>query len=226
MSWHLERETERLRKRLERGDPFWPPQAAIATAIALHLLLSDKLVVVPTWLVPGVAGLLLLVLVVVAPSSAARRSPRQRRLTLALIGLLSLAYIASLVLLIHYLVNGGTTGGDKLILSGILLWVTNVLIFSVWYWELDRGGPLARYSDPKALPDFQFPQMDNPRFAPANWRPGFLDYLYTALTNATAFSPTDTMPLTQTAKVVMAMQGTAALATLGLVVARAVNILG
>jgi hypothetical protein len=226
MSWHLERETERLRKRLERGDPFWPAQAAIATAIALHLLLSDKLVVGPTWLVPGVAGLVLLVLIVVAPSSAARRSPRQRRLTLALIGLLSLAYIASLVLLIHYLVNGGRTGGHKLILSGILLWVTNVLIFSVWYWELDRGGPLARYSDPKALPDFQFPQMDNPHFAPANWRPGFLDYLYTAFTNATAFSPTDTMPLTQTAKVVMAMQGTAALATLGLVVARAVNILG
>ena len=91
---------------------------------------------------------------------------------------------------------------------------------------MDRGGPVARFRDPDALPDFQFPQMENPKLAPPNWRPGFLDYLYTSLTNATAFSPTDTMPLTQTAKVVMSVQSVAALVTVGLVVARAVNILG
>src|SRR3989442_269443 len=86
-------------------------------------------------------------------------------------------------------------------------------------------GPVARFLNPKALPDFQFPQMENPGLAPPGWRPGFVDYLYTSLTNATAFSPTDTMPLTQTAKLVMAVQAVAALVTVGLVVARAVNIL-
>jgi hypothetical protein len=226
MSWHLQRETTRLRDRIERGDPLWPAQLAVAAAIALHLLLSDRLTVGPNWLVPGVAGVLLVVLIIDGPSRAAQRSPRQRRLTLALIGLLSLAYIVSLVLLVHYLINGGTTGGHKLILSGIVLWATNVLIFSVTYWEMDRGGPVARFRDPKAMPDFQFPQMENPHLAPAEWRPGFLDYFYTSLTNATAFSPTDTMPLTQTAKSVMGVQGIAAVVTLGLVVARAVNILG
>jgi hypothetical protein len=91
---------------------------------------------------------------------------------------------------------------------------------------MDRGGPVARLEHPDAIPDFQFPQMENPQFAPKGWRPGFLDYLYTSLTNATAFSPTDTMPLTQTAKIVMGVQGVSALVTVGLVVARAVNILG
>jgi hypothetical protein len=227
MSWHIQRETARLRSRVEQGDPLWPAQLAIAIAIALHLLVSDKLVIGPNWLVPGVGGALLVVLVVDGSQRrAAQRTPLQRRLTLALLGLLTLAYLVSLVLLVHYLVVGGRTGGTPLIESGIVLWVTNVLIFGVWYWELDRGGPLARFNNPKEWPDFQFPQMENPHLAPARWQPGFLDYLYTSLTNATAFSPTDTMPLTQIAKVVMAVQGTAAVVTIGLVVARAVNILG
>jgi uncharacterized membrane protein len=90
---------------------------------------------------------------------------------------------------------------------------------------MDRGGPVQRFLHPDVLPDFQYPQMENPGLAPAGWRPGFFDYLYTSLTNATAFSPTDTMPLTQTAKMVMGVQSVSALLTLGLVVARAVNIL-
>lgn len=227
MSWHIEFETKRLGRRLEQGDPLWPAQLAIATAISLHLLVSDKLVIGPNWLVPGIAGVLLAVLIFDGPSRASqRKNPRQRRLTLALIGLLSLAYLVSLVLLVHYLIVGGKTGGTRLIESGIVLWATNVLIFSVWYWEMDRGGPFARFHNPNEWPDFQFPQMENPQLARPGWQPGFLDYLYTSLTNATAFSPTDTMPLTQVAKVVMAVQGTAALVTVGLVVARAVNILG
>ena len=143
-----------------------------------------------------------------------------------MIGLVSLANVVSLALLVHYLVRGGKAGGHQLILSGIVLWATNVLLFAVWYWEMDRGGPVLRFRRPEILPDFQFPQMENPELAPRGWRPGFLDYLYTSLTNATAFSPTDTMPLTQTAKAVMGLQGVAALVTIGLVVARAVNILG
>src|SRR5262249_13416995 len=117
--------------------------------------------------------------------------------------------------------------GEPLILSGTVLWATNVLLFSVWYWEMDRGGPVDRHLNPHTLPDFQFPQMENPQFAPhgKDWRPGFGDYLYTSLTNATAFSPTDTMPLTQFAKLTMGIQSLSALVTIALVLARAVNIL-
>jgi uncharacterized membrane protein len=226
MPRRLQLETERLRDRLERGDPLWPAQLAVAAAIALHLTLSEKVVIGPKWLVPGVEGLLLLVLVAIAPARATMRSPRVRQFALFVIGLVTLTNVVSLGLLVHFLINGGKAGGHSLILSGIVLWVTNVLIFAVWYWEMDRGGPVARFQNPDALADFQFPQMeDSKSYVPKNWQPGFLDYLYTSLTNATAFSPTDTMPLTQTAKMVMGVQGVAALVTVGLVVARAVNIL-
>jgi hypothetical protein len=176
--------------------------------------------------VPTVEGVLLLVLVVIAPARATTRSVGVRRFALVVIGLVTLTNVVSLVLLVHFLINGGKAGGHSLILSGIVLWVTNVLIFAVWYWEMDRGGPVARFENPDAMADFQFPQMeDSKSYVPENWQPGFLDYLYTSLTNATAFSPTDTMPLTQTAKMVMGVQGVSALVTVGLVVARAVNIL-
>jgi uncharacterized membrane protein len=225
-SRRLELETARLRDRIERGDPYWPAQLTVAAAIGLHLSLSQKVVIGPTWLVPSVEGLLLLVLIVIAPARATTHSPRQRQFALAVIGLVSLTNFVSLGLLVHFLINGGKTIGHNLILSGVVLWATNVLIFAVWYWEMDRGGPVMRFLHPQTLPDFQFPQMENPKLAPERWRPGFVDYLYVSLTNATAFSPTDTMPLTQSAKIVMGFQSVAALVTVGLVVARAVNILG
>jgi uncharacterized membrane protein len=215
-----------LRKRLEHGDPLWPAQVAVASAIALQLALSDEVTLEPDWLVPVGEALLLLALVVIVPGRARAYSRRARQFALMVLALVSLSNIVSLGLLVDYLINGGKTGGHQLILSGALLWTTNVLLFAVWYWEMDRGGPAARHVNRQALPDFQFPQMENDKLAPKGWRPGFVDYLYTSLTNATAFSPTDTMPLTQTAKLVMALQGVAALVTVGLVVARAVNILG
>jgi hypothetical protein len=227
---HLQRELERLNRRLEKGDPLWPAQLAVAIAIALHLTLSDKLVVGPKWLIPAVEGLLLVTLVVIAPPRASRVGWRhQRGLLWSILGLVTLTYLTSLGLLVHYLVTtGGPVHGKALIGSGVVLWVTNVLLFSVVYWDLDRGGPLNRYEKERPWPDFQFPQMENPQLTPLgrDWQPTFLDYLYTSLTNATAFSPTDTMPLTQTAKLLMGIQGTAAIVTIGLVVARAVNILG
>jgi hypothetical protein len=127
---------------------------------------------------------------------------------------------------VNHLIGGQAAGGRALILAGMGLWATNVLLFAVWYWQLDRGGPEERFQAPDAPADFSFPQMENPGLAPAGWRPGFMDYLYTSLTNAMAFSPTDTMPLTHTAKLLMGIQSVTALGTLGLVVARAVNILG
>lgn len=228
-SGHLKRELQRLDKRAKEGDPLWPAQLTVAVAIALHLALSDKLVVGPRWLIPAVEGLLLITLVVIAPQRASEiRGRHQRVLLWTILGLVTVTYLVSLGLLVHYLVTGGKVGGHALIGSGLVLWVTNILLFSVVYWDLDRGGPLNRFRQSKPWPDFLFPQMDSPEFTPMGhgWRPTFLDYLYTALTNATAFSPTDTMPLTQTAKLLMGLQGTAAIVTVGLVVARAVNILG
>jgi hypothetical protein len=228
---HLRRELGRLNRLVEKGDPLWPAQLAVAIAIGLHLALSDKVVIGPKWLIPAVEGLLLVTLVVIAPSRASRVGWRhQRGLLWSILGLVTLTYLTSLGLLVHYLVTtSGSVAGNALIGSGVVLWVTNVLLFSVVYWDLDRGGPLNRFKKKeKVWPDFQFPQMENPGLTPLDkrWQPTFLDYLYTSLTNATAFSPTDTMPLTQTAKLLMAVQGTAAIVTLGLVVARAVNILG
>jgi uncharacterized membrane protein len=215
-----------VRERLEQGDALWPAQAAVAVAIGFSFGLSKEVLIGPRWLLPGVELVLLGWLVVVAPRRATQHSPTRRRLALALIGLVSLTNVVTLGLLVHFLINGGRVRGHALILSGVLAWLTNVLLFAVWYWELDRGGPAMRFLDPGRLPDFQFPQMENPHLAPEGWRPGFVDYLYTSFTNATAFSPTDTMPLTPIAKTLMGIQSLAALVTVGLVVARAVNILG
>jgi uncharacterized membrane protein len=226
MSRRLSMERARLEARLEHGDPLWPPQLAIAICIGLHFALTEKVTIGPTWLLPVVEGVLLAALVIVAPSHASRHEGRRRGLALTVIGVVSLTNVISLGLLVHYLVVGGHAGGQSLIESGGLLWATTVLLFAVWFWEMDRGGPVVRHLNPAAQADFQFPQMENPTLAPPNWRPGFGDYLYTSLTNATAFSPTDVMPLTQSAKLVMAIESVTALMTIGLVIARAVNVLG
>jgi uncharacterized membrane protein len=226
MSMRLGMEADRVRDRLEHGDPYWPAQLAVGLAIVLNVSLANEITIGPRWLLPGVEALLLVALVIVAPARATAHRVGERRFALTVIGLVSAVNVALLVRLVDHLINGGGVGGRALILSGAVLWVTNVLLFAVWYWEMDRGGPVARYLNATALVDFQFPQMDNPALAPDGWRPGFLDYLYMSLTNSTAFSPTDTMPLTHTAKIVMAVQSVTALLTVGLVIARAVNILG
>ncbi len=210
---------------LERYDPFWAPQLVVAGAIALDLSLPEKLTLGPTWLLPSVEALLLVGLLLASPNPKMRHSPVRRRLAMALIGLVSLVNSISVVLLCHYLLRGGKAGGHPLILAGIVLWVTNVLLFGLWYWELDAGGPLER-AQAETMPDFLFPQMADPRWAPPHWKPTLVDYMYVSVTNASAFSPTDTMPLTHTAKWLMTGQSLTALVTVGLVVARAVNILG
>jgi hypothetical protein len=206
-------------------DPFLGPQLVVAGAILLDLSLPQKLTPGPSWLLPSLEGALLIGLVLASPHPVIRISPVRRSVAMALIGLVSAANIFSLVLLCHYLLHGGKENGRALILAGVVLWVTNVLLFGLWYWELDRGGPVERTQGVGGIPDFLFPQMTETRYAPPDWTPGLVDYLYTSFTNATAFSPTDTMPLTPTAKWLMSAQALTALTTIGLVVARAVNIL-
>jgi uncharacterized membrane protein len=224
------RQTQRPPRRgflgaVERWLPFWEPQLVVACAIALQLSLSTDVTLGPSWLFPALEGALLIGLIIVSPHPNVRHSPFRRHVAIAMIALVSAANIVSLVRLSHRLLIGGKENGHALILSGIVLWCTNVLLFGLWYWEVDRGGPAARARGERDIPDFLFPQMSDPKWAPPDWRPKLIDYLYVSLTNATAFSPTDTMPLTPTAKWMMSAQSVASLVTVGLVVARAVNIL-
>jgi uncharacterized membrane protein len=177
--------------------------------------------------VPALEGVLLSVLLFVSPRRVSRESVRLRSLAIGLIAFVNLANLVSLVELIHALLFHGSKGpgGRDLIYASVPVWITNVLVFALWYWELDRGGPAARLQTRRRQPDFLFPQMSSPACTFPNWSPSFLDYLYTSFTNATAFSPTDTMPLTPWAKVLMMLQSLASLLTVALVISRAVNVL-
>ena len=221
----VEFEKSKLVRVLDRLSPYWAPQLVVGVAILLDLALSEQLTIGPRWLLPAVEAGLLVVLVIVSPHPRVRHTRLRRQLAMGFIGLVSAVNAVSLVLLVHYLLHGKSSNGRSLVYSGIVLWVTNVLLFALWYWELDRGGPLGRMEREHAVADFLFPQMTEVRWTPKGWMPGLVDYLYTSFTNATAFSPTDTMPLTATAKWLMGSQALVALVTIGLVVARAVNIL-
>jgi uncharacterized membrane protein len=207
-----------------RSEAHWPPQLIIALAIALQLLLPDRLSAGPHWLVPSVEALMLLSLLVASPLRIEDRHRRRRRIALTLSALASAANGVSLGLLCHFLFKHSPSQGQSLIISGALIWLTNVMLFSLWYWEIDRGGPGTRASGQDGPPDFLFPQMSEPELC-KGWRPQFVDYLYVSLTNATAISPTDTMPLSVTVKLIMGLQSLISLVTIGLVISRAVNIL-
>jgi hypothetical protein len=207
-------------------EPFWPAQVAILGAIALQIALPDRLAVGPGWLVPSLEGILLIGLFFATPNVLEYEHPRRRRAAIGLIAFVTAANIYSLGALSHYLLHHNVSHGGELIRSGTLIWLTNFVIFGLWYWEMDRGGPGKRASGHDLTPDFLFPQMSDDTIEPRDWRPKFIDYLYVSLTNATAFSPTDTMPLSPIAKSIMGVQSVVSLVTIGLIVSRAVNILG
>jgi uncharacterized membrane protein len=192
----------------------------------LYVLLPERLIPGPRLLVPSLEGVVLLVISVVFPHRTSHEPSTVRRvMAIVLIALVTVANLINLGLLIRELLKGGVQNGRELVFSSIAIWVTNVIVFGLWYWELDRGGPAARHDPAHREPDFFFPQMTTPGAARPDWTPTFIDYLYVSLTNATAFSPTDTMPLTPAAKALMGVQALASLLTVALVAARAVNIL-
>lgn len=207
-----------------RSEAHWPPELAVLVAIALQVLLPSRVTPGPEWLFPALEGVMLVVLVVASPQRVTAEHQGRRRFAVITTAIVSLANGLSLGLLVQDLLHHKVLHGRELIVSGVLIWLTNVLLFSLWYWEIDRGGPGRRASGHDGPPDFLFPQMgDIP--AVQQWRPQFLDYLYVALTNGAAFSPTDTLPLSRRAKSLMGLQSIISLVTIGLVVARAVNIL-
>jgi uncharacterized membrane protein len=188
--------------------------------------LPNRLVIHPEWLLPALEGALLVGLIFANPGRISRTSATIRTASVALIALISLANAWSSAELIKGLVNG--TEGDNasvLLARGASIYITNILVFSLWYWEWDRGGPVSRARGLRPYPDFLFPQMAQPDLAPPEWEPTYFDYLYVSFTNATAFSPTDVMPLSRWAKMLMLIQSAVALLTVAMVIARAVNIL-
>jgi hypothetical protein len=203
----------------------WPATLAILAAIGLYLALPPTLVLGPAWVFPALEGAILVPLTAARPHRHPGESGPSRMAAIVLIALANIGNVASLGLLVHLLLGGLHITGRTLILSAIEIYLTNVIVFGLWYWELDGGGPAARLANRSPYRDFLFPQMNAPDKAPPGWRPTFVDYLYVSLTNATAFSPTDTLPLSRKAKSLMSVQCVASLLTVALVAGRAVNVL-
>jgi hypothetical protein len=211
----------------QAGESLWPPVIAVLAFLVINVVVRVTIPVEGVfrapWLTPLLEGAMLVVLVTHRPTSAAERR-RLRRLALVLVGLLVAAALWATGVLVSDLVRGVGVSKDAgdLLLTGAIVWVGNNLAFALLYWLMDGGGPVARTRNPLPV-DFAFTQQLSPELAPSGWRPVFLDYLHLGFTNATAFSPTDVMPLTHRAKYAMLVQSTVALALFGLVVARAVN---
>jgi len=149
----------------------------------------------------------------------------RRKVSLLLLGVISVVNGLGLLALIASLVTGHETSGTQLLMKAAVVWSTNVVTFGLWYWAFDRGGPLRRLEPNPPPPDFQFPQMENPQLAAPGWRPQLVDYMYVSFTNSIAFSPTDAMPLSRQAKLLMLIESSASSVTILLAAARAVNIL-
>ena len=215
-------------RRRTRGEHRWPVTASVIVAIVLQTLLANTLnKPLPHLLLPLLEAALGVGLAIANPVRIERRNLVIRVASIALIMLISAANAVSAVLLIRAILEAlpATATAGPLLASGASIWATNVIAFGVWYWEFDRGGPVHRAEGTRQHPDLMFPQMASPQLAPPDWKPYFVDYLYLSFTNATAFSPTDVMPLARWAKVTMAVQSAVSLAVGALVIARAVNIL-
>ncbi len=205
-------------------EPRWPASLALLTCVLLYVVLPSRLVVGPRWLLPVLVALPL------APLSARRHrhpneSPWIRKVVLVLITIVTLANITSVALLVHRLLSSNVSQGTQLIDSAVSIWLTNVIIYGVWFWEIDRGGPHRRAGTEDLWPDIQFPQMGSPELSPPDWRPHFFDYLYTSFANGTSFAPADAMPLTLRLKVLFASEAAVSLVAIVVVGARAINIL-
>jgi uncharacterized membrane protein len=213
-------------RRATRGEPRWAATASVLAVMAIQLALPARLVGHPQILIPAVEAALLACLIALNPHRIERRSRAYRTLSLVLTLGIGGANLYSAVLLVRGLVQGTDhTAAGKLLLTGGAIWLINIVIFGLAYWELDRGGPAARAHGERDVPDFLFPQLQTPELAPPHWEPAYLDYFYLSFTNSTAFSPTDVLPVTRKAKLLMLMQSAVSLITVVLVVARAVNIL-
>jgi hypothetical protein len=211
-------------------EPRWPitlaVSAFIAITIVLRILEPHRESLGPRWLVPGIEIGMLVALIAADPAHLGARAKWLRRVSIALTVSLAVVAVLSSAILIIDLIKGAkvTDSADQLLASGTLVWLGNCLVFGLLYWQLDSGGPLARYRKEREFPDFAFTQQMSPELAPPDWRPQYVDYLILGFTTSTAFSPTDVLPMVAWAKLTMALQSMISLLVFGLVVARAVNV--
>ena len=215
-------------RRRDVAESRWPTVGALLAAVCLTALLPSSLRFGPVYLLPILELALLIALIAGDPGKIDQRDKWLRWVSLTLMSVLILGALWATASLIHILVVGKdpiVNDAVKLLQAGAVVWVSNNVAFSLFYWDLDSGGSASRLHHAPQYPDLAFPQQLNPPVAPPGWRPLFIDYLYLGFTNATAFSPTDVMPLAAWAKVAMAVQSLISLSVLGLVIARAVNVL-
>ncbi|GAC1502243.1 MAG: hypothetical protein NVS1B14_06910 [Vulcanimicrobiaceae bacterium] len=214
-------------------EPRWHASLGVLAALFLYVTLPPRLIIGPLWLVPLLVLLVLVPLSVLSPKRH-RETVEVRIASILLIALLNVFNVASAVLLVWAVLHpqAGKLEGAKLMAGGMQIWLTNILVFALWYWELDAGGPERRAHCSSAATfervDFLFPQMGLgvQSAIAAVWKPLFWDYVFLAFTNATAFSPADTFPLTRLAKLLVLAEALISFTTIGIIVARAVNILG
>jgi hypothetical protein len=201
--------------------------SAVLVAIVLTLLLPAEVRFLPRWVLPTIESGLLIALVVADPGRIDRRARGLRVLSIALVTVLMLSALWATVLLIDQLITHGsiTKSAGALLRAGAVVLLATNIAFSLLYWELDGGGAAERAREVRVNLDFAFPQHSSARLAQPHWRPQYVDYLYLAFTNSTAFSPTDVMPLVPWAKLAMMLQSTVSLAIIALVIAVAVNVL-
>jgi hypothetical protein len=204
----------------------WPAFLAAVVIIAGQSWVAGNLAVRPVWIYPLVAGVLLLASLAIYLPSRLEPPRALRVVSLGLTGVLVLGNLAALVLLIRAVFVGLQLTPGRLFLTGIVFWVVNIAVFALIFWELDGNGPEARAKGEPDYPDLVFPQQQQNQegLAAPDWKPMFADYLFVSLTTATAFSPTDTMPYSRWAKLVMGVEAIISLATIGMLVARAINI--
>jgi uncharacterized membrane protein len=210
--------------RFDRRESRLPATIATLVVAGLYLLLPQRLTLGPGVVFPIVAVLGIIPLTIA--DALGRSHPGLRILALTLLAFTVAANGASLFLLVRELLaRDAHMSGRQLLAGALTVWLANLVAFALWYWELDRGGPRERERDDGRTPDFLFPQMTDAKALLPEWQPAFTDYLYTSTTNAMAFSPTDTMPISGWAKLLMAMQSLSSFVLVVLVTARAVNIL-
>jgi uncharacterized membrane protein len=208
------------------AEPRWPMATAVLAATLLFLGTPHRGRLPGWWVGPVLQLVLLGFLIAQDPGRIDRRSPTLHRLMVTLLVVMTVGTALSVTVLAVDILAGvkGVTA-TVLLGRGAAIWVENVIVFSLWYWQLDRGGPAERAAGALIPPSFAFPENATPELAPPGWRPTYPDYLYLAYTNATAFSPTDTLPVRRWAKLTMMVQSTLSLVIAILVLARAINIL-
>ena len=217
------------------GESRWPATITTLIAVGLYGALPNDLLVGPRYIIPAIELVLLVFIVVENPSRMTKQTKRGRVVNLILTYLIMASNLVALGLLLHQLVSTGSDKGGQLLLAALQVWLTNVIVFALAFWQLDRGGPVRRHHDARAalpLADFRFPQdedrdtiieVSKGSSVTSGWLPRFIDYAYVSLTNSSAFSPTDTMPLTSRAKILMGTESAMALITSVVVIAKGVG---